>query len=307
MELYMHNPKEILKVRDFIYLDVEKLKSILAQIMEGLPEVQANTFIEGDTSKGGVGASFIKIINAEIQNELFWQNQATESKTLHDNIYNYVEAHLTGNKLIKTIPEQFTSNDAECGKQYDIFRETTFILVRGYSQINDFAYMMDYVDNFEEIAKALAKIHFQGQVFKSNALKNAAIDEYIRKIVGDKELFKEIGKLIKIFYQDRVSFRMVPFPEISKFSFAGPIKRGCLRESIHDIIYKYGTSPTHEWHMFAQIASIPDDKRENKIGSTFGSDIERSVNGVFDALRDLESFFMVTYPEIAVTPIAIYR
>ncbi|MCY9304152.1 hypothetical protein [Bacillus spizizenii] len=60
--------------------------------------------------------------------------------------------------------------------------------------------------------------------------------------------------------------------------------------------------------MFAQIASIPtNDQKEIDI-SFNQNDLENGMQTVFDALRDIEKVGLsISFPEIAVTPIAIYR
>jgi len=74
-------------------------------------------------------------------------------------------------------------------------------------------------------------------------------------------------------------------------------------------LYKYGTSPSSEWTLFAQIASIPEKGYHPfSIDGMTGSEIEVAMQTMFSALREIESTGLsVTYPEISVTPIAIYR
>ena len=60
--------------------------------------------------------------------------------------------------------------------------------------------------------------------------------------------------------------------------------------------------------MFCQIASIPPENRHSETINTTGSEIEKALQNVFDAYRKIENLAQSTnYPEIAVTPIAIYR
>lgn len=60
--------------------------------------------------------------------------------------------------------------------------------------------------------------------------------------------------------------------------------------------------------MFAQIAAIPDTSVNNIDLSFNENELEKGLQTVFDAFRDLEKAGLsISFPEIAVTPIAIYR
>jgi hypothetical protein len=72
-----------------------------------------------------------------------------------------------------------------------------------------------------------------------------------------------------------------------------------LRDDIERIIYKYGTAPVSDWTIFGQIASVTPVNRSNEIFNMTGSQIENAFQQIMAQ--------SVTYPEIAITPIAKYR
>ena len=99
----------------------------------------------------------------------------------------------------------------------------------------------------------------------------------------------------------------MPSGETIDFPLVGNLNKEYLRDDISSIIYKYSTAPASEWTIFGQVASIPPKKR-NMPQITTGSDIEIALHDLFNAYRDIEvSAQSVVYPEIAITPIAIYR
>src|SRR5688572_25790731 len=103
---------KIMKVRDFIYLDADRLKSIVAQTEEGLLTTISESTRgakEGSTSAEG---SVLSLIKAAGGVKLLWEDQATETRTLHDNIYNRVEQSLTDNDMLIEISEEDDSNFA---------------------------------------------------------------------------------------------------------------------------------------------------------------------------------------------------
>ena len=97
------------RIRDFIYLDVEKVKSLLAQMQEGLLTGRS---AETGTRKAVEARTGVKLpMLADIggTGQYIWTNQETETKTLHDHIYNEAESALSGLKRLIRFPEDFDS------------------------------------------------------------------------------------------------------------------------------------------------------------------------------------------------------
>ncbi|MBA7552742.1 hypothetical protein ES705_45316 [subsurface metagenome] len=88
----------------FIYLDIERLKSIIAQIEQGLINVSNRSKSNKKEVMARAEGSLLGFLKAAGGAKYVWQNQTTETKTLHDNIYNKVENALILNDLLITIP-----------------------------------------------------------------------------------------------------------------------------------------------------------------------------------------------------------
>ena len=111
-----------------------------------------------------------------------------------------------------------------------------------------------------------------------------------------------------MFYQDRVVIKIIPYEEYPDFRLVGNIDKTYLRDDIESIIYKYGTAPVSDWTIFGQIASVPPENSSDQMFNVTGNQIENAFQQMFDAYRKIENMAQsVTYPEIAITPIAIYR
>jgi hypothetical protein len=113
----------------------------------------------------------------------------------------------------------------------------------------------------------------------------------------------------------------------SELRFEGPLTRSFLREDIRHYIFKRGFkrggAPQEGWAMLAQISQIPD--KTNKLLQFSASNIEAlgesaqasadNPSTVSDLISKLvtmiyglqEAIASVSYPAIAVTPVAIYR
>jgi hypothetical protein len=100
-------------------------------------------------------------------------------------------------------------------------------------------------------------------------------------------------------------------------SFAGLLSPQFLREKTNDFIFKYGGKPQDKWVMLAQISQVTEPS--NKLNALIQTDFPKLnqqdfstftdfLNPVIDVLNMFqEAIASVSYPDISVTPIALYR
>lgn len=298
--------------RDFIYMDTERLKSIVAQLNKGLIESKTTTVTEGDTDKINGGIDFLKILKVGGETSFLWENQASESHTMHDYLYNLAESSLNSKKLLTKIPGDIEINNLEDPDKFpNQLNSTSFVLVKGKTIINDFAYMQTILDNFDDLLKAVItgeKSADKSFEKVSQNQRNKMVQERINELNIPKDIKNALKVFLSNFYGDRVVIKNIPIIERPNFRFVGTLNKLYLRESIENIIYKYGTAPQDDWYMFAQVASIPNKNTDELVMSFNQNELEKGLQSVFDALREIEkSGLSISFPEIAVTPIAIYR
>lgn len=299
---------DIFKIRDFIYLDIERLKSIIAQVEQGLVdqlnEVKGN-IKEAATNVEGSLFGFVKGVGG---GKFVWQNQATETKSLHDYIYNKVESSLIENDVLIILPgkhKNLSNNELR-----ELFTDSSFILTNGKVNINDFTQMRMMLDRFNDMGKFIAQCNVMSSVpdNTSKHLRKDILKKATDEMTMDKSMIDGFKLIFDIFYKERIVIKMIPFDNCPDFRLVGNLNKQYLRDDIESIIYKYGTAPVANWTIFGQIASIPPkDRREAEINMS-GSEIEVALHKMFNAFRGVEAIAQsVDYPEIAITPIAIYR
>ncbi len=298
-----------LNVRDFIYMDVERLKSIIAQLERGLPGARSDATTTSREVDASISAGLMKFLEASGGAQFLWQKQQTETRTLHDNIYIRVEQLLLEGGLLVSIPRDIDQDQLELGLQNELIPETAFILATGKVAINDFGTMRAMFEKFNELGKFIA-------LASAESLPEALPKQERRKFVQDQQTKLKLDpkmldgfKLVfDMFYKDRIVVKMTPHLDFPDFRLVGNLRAEYLRDNISSITYKYGTAPVSPWKMFAQVASIPPKDRKQEDVSISGGDIDVAMHNMFDAVRGLEKMVQsVDYPEIAVTPIALYR
>jgi hypothetical protein len=296
-------------IRDFIYMDIERLKSIISQAEEGLLSTSIDTKSNAREVTGNIEGSILGFLKSVGGVRFLWQNQATETKSLHDNIYNKVEEVLIRNELLMKIPGYILSEDMENEEYRNMLSDNSFVLANGKVNINDFTQMRIMVEKFNDLGNFFAHCAISSlpngtpKQVKDKALKEAKVQNTL-----DKSMIDGFKLFFDTFYKDRVVIKMIPFDNFPNFRLVGNLNKQFLRDDISSIIYKYGTAPVSEWTIFAQIASIPPEDRSNVTPTMAGGQIEVALQSMFDMYRNVEIMAQsVVYPEIAITPIAIYR
>ncbi|MDO5840827.1 MAG: hypothetical protein Q4Q27_12005 [Methanosarcina mazei] len=296
-------------IRDFIYVDIERVKSIISQFEEGVVnETQILSGNSGGSSLCGEGG-LAGILKGGVNSEFKFHRQLSETKSLHDYIYNKVESLLLNENQLLRIPNEETYTYSP--NLRTSLGNTSFILAKGKVTINDFSRLSKLLDNYEELSKYIAKCAISSK--KQNltqAQAKLAYDDLLHDLTKnfDKEMRRGMTHFINMFYQDRVVIKIIPYEEYPDFRLVGNIDKTYLRDDIESIIYKYGTAPVSDWTIFGQIASVPPENRSDQMFNVTGNQIENAFQQMFDAYRKIENMAQsVTYPEIAITPIAIYR
>lgn len=257
---------EKLKIRDFIYLDVERMKSIYAQMYEGITESsteeKSNKKTISGSGRGSGGIPGFAKLEGKIGGELLWENKETETKTLHDYMYNRVEEVLKDQDLIYSIKEN-NGKLKEAWKDGIFAKEIPnngFVLIKGRVMIDDYK-------NFEMIANNFSKLN---ELFGASQSSDF-----------NTELMEGILTLIKVFYKNELFIKVFPYSDNHYLKFIGNLNREFLRDSIESITFKYGTNPVSDWYFFGQISSIfPKDYNPQKsiMETKYGKIIQEAGN-----------------------------
>jgi hypothetical protein len=270
--------------RDFIYLDIDRVQSILAQLQQGLLNEVLEGKTEQTTGRAQIALNLLYMmlpVSASGSVEQARGTSISESKVLHDYAFEQARFTLESEGLL------VERDDLD----WDEVPETGFVLVRGSARISDYRTLEKIAANFDKVDK----------VFSTKTGKQPGMGKQM----------KEMNTVIDTFFKDTIR---VNITNAQRCEFVGPLAREHLREDIRDLIYKYSSAPPGEWVMLANIARVPDpdDSEEEAIIERLGEVREGSVArqmgqamGMLNAFQELLGW--VSYPEVAVSPIAVYR
>jgi hypothetical protein len=275
--------------RDFIYLDINRVQSIIAQLREGLLNEVMEGKMQETRGKAQMAVNLLAMllpVSASGSVEHGRGTSISESKVLHDYAFKVARDTLEEKGLL------VERDDLD----RDEVPESGFVLIRGAAQIRDYETFRKIAENYDEIDEAL------------NPPQSAAEKKKRKK---DNRWAAESGAVIDTFYQDAIRVKITNQQDCN---FIGPLSREHLREDIRALIYKYGSQPEDEWTMLAQVSRIPrpDHSPEDALNAAMAAEGSVSASEQFDQILDVFNGFQeligsVSYPNIAVSPIAVYR
>lgn len=285
--------------RDFVYLDTGRIQSIIAQLQKGVLE----KVMEGKSSElqgkagisAGVLASFLPI---EFGGGTSRTHSVQSSKVLHDYAFTIAFDSLLENNLCLEVDEW--------NRDTTLIPDAAFILARGSMSILDYALLRKLAENersLEKLFKSSPNTQQQGQK-KSYKNKGANV-------------IQQMWTLVDALMSDSLQVRLKSSDDMI---FAGTLSREYLRENTQDLIFKYGGRPQKGWVLLAQVCQVTEPSDDMVALSRLMDDFQvNSTQGASRSAMDLinpiveflnifqEAMASVSYPSIAVTPIALYR
>lgn len=275
--------------RDILYLDTDKVQSILAQMNKGL----INSFFESTNTehKGKAEAKTNKFLELLLQLPLTGQvdYQYTRSKGLQEekSLHDFA---LT--ELINILPlRDVSSLDRD---QLSRGKNRVFVKIKGVFTLYDYEYL----------ARTLERFKIVSHLFGGNLEDNHEIVNFTN--------------FIKTAYEGLTAIEIKNKKDVK---FLGAINTEFLRETMRNFMFKYGNNPEGDWEMICQITNIPRISGEDIMSSL--ENLEQNIDTTmlqkskslgsfmnelskeFNKINDM--FSTVTYPDISVEPIAIYR
>jgi hypothetical protein len=122
--------KSDIVLKDFIYLDIDRVRSFVAQLYRGVPEEFEERKGEEKTAKGEAGAKIVGLVNIGIGGDILYQKGATETRSAHHYLYDLFEQKLLESDRLLKIDQDF-----EIDKwALDTFEDGTPVLVKGRVQ-----------------------------------------------------------------------------------------------------------------------------------------------------------------------------
>jgi hypothetical protein len=305
------------KMLDFLYLDIERIKSLLSQLQKGVVE---STIERISTSKEAkAGAMFFGVAN--LGGELGRQRTLEQEKSFRDYLYTLFDQIAEETGLFKSSFD-FADAWAWRGEVRKTLKGGQLIKITSPTRIIDAVEIQQRITSILSLPVDVAgAVATEEDVQKySRKQLDAMLEQRGSMMFGAKRvplMMRSIGNLVDKIFAGQVVVRQFPCEDDSNCNLFGLLSRqpGLLQDASEAIFAKYGAGLS-EWTMVAQIANVPDESEERDV-----SDMPDFMDGTrldrnkFEEFTDrFLGFIQRTgfasaprFPEISVTPLAVFH
>lgn len=273
-------------LRNFIFIDKNKMYSFYSQIFEGVAESLVKSVFYSNEDKNMTGK--------KLEETLIEASVKVQNVVLFDHIYNSLEAKMLPNILV--IDDKTTRED---------IKPSSIIKVSGYVTIEDYEHLSYLMGNFNDIGLAIANMQMQSKD-SSNKQSNNTIEKYAKEngLTLDKKFTASIVKIIENFHGDSMEIIIENENSTLDIGFKALLDPKYLRISPNELRILYGHKPCMKWTMVGEVTDISymSDRHQERSKNAFSE--------LFTHLNDVDHSFSKSTEEscdmIRISPIAVY-
>lgn len=300
-------------IKNFIYLDEQKLYSFSSQLFEGVTEYFLNQegleHTEQETQKGTIASG------RAIADAVKEASTSTTKKFLHDYAFNLFEAELINSDLLIDVDSGSHTHSDICNSN------KSFIRIRAKGKFVDLKEIQELFKKFNEIGDAIARAQLTANYQELEKLKaenkssaqakqlQSDIDKVVRQIKANselalpKEVLNSIGTMLEQFGDDIVRFKQ----NVGDGEYSTCMSPEYFRDSIKSICRKYSRKTAKEFVVLGTISHShgTPDAEINQVPD--GATMLSHMVGLAENLYELEQVFgSKGENEIIIEPIAVY-
>jgi len=320
-------------IRDFLYLDLDRLYSLSSQIFEGVASQMIESFTsQAATTESGKSRPFS---GRSLEDQVVELSSRTEVRWLHDHMYSTLEEKL---KSVMIENPNVTVADYE-----QTLADCFLLKVAGTAEIADFQRLRLFLEKFNVLGEAIAYSHVVkagSDDSSSNSEKEIAslkdrnararARELAKKHGDAKSIAKELGLYQKPELLDNLKafldfFGMDPYEIVISVldqpdvAFRGVLDRKWLRIQPELLRSLYGTSIEGPVTIVGQITHLPrleslprvadTPRRPIREQSELNPSMRDAYQNMFKSGQSLEHMFLESdnRVEVIVCPLAVYR
>lgn len=282
------------EVKDFIYLDMEKVVSLYSQLTGGIIQSVETATSSGSNNKNLRNYDF-KIFKHEAGGTNTDSHSMKETRVSHHDLYNELERSLFENGYAVDVGVDITKDHIISGEAQYILQNALCIKSKGWAVLEDYKRLSRIADNYHDIAALINKSiesslsdtpeykELAGKIEQKKnevqGMKNGPAKTKRKKEIDDLAVLiesllkiKQVGAVeewiitgmqnwIRVFLPGIFNFRLYPFEELKDFHILSNLKREFFLDSdTESIHFLYGSRPSIKISMLGVITSIP---REN--------------------------------------------
>ena len=317
------------QIRDFIYLDVERLYSVYSQVFEGVADQIVQSYAAALSTESAQKGALLSGASAE--SSTIEVSRRTENRFLYDHMYTLLEKRLEPAIIDSS---KISSSNLTSLRSGVYLRATGPVIVADFERMkalfekfNRLAEAIAYSSRFSELQAAMATAQesiqgIQDRNQKAQAkvrLEQLRDPKRLAKELGlsqDEQLLKNLTFIADMFYPD--GFDVTVMTTQAQLSYRAVADRRWLRITPPLLRAQYGGSSAGPWTVVGQVTHVPGiaPRLDTIIAAApvaEAPDPEPSMRdpfmSMFASALGLERMFLESKSrtEIVLSPLAIYR
>jgi len=296
-------------LRDFIYLDWERVRSLAAQLFEGVPQDTSSGKGHEIGAEAQIEGGILGLLKGHGGVDYRYFRTNSETRSLHHYAYSLLEERLETEGLVTSINKDFNFEQWIEG----FFSDAQFIRLTGVVRLMDYAWVSTMLEALPKMMSTAAyaqtlSLEKEREAGLVDAQQFKARKKAIQK--PGKEI-KELGigkitELIKQLYGDVIRIKLLP----SKKHTDKVLVASAGLENFHDtaaaLSQKYGYEIDAGWVALGQIniSNVSDEPFPIPIGNEMEDRFEQVALAINNIVRIASA---VKFPAVSFTPISIYR
>lgn len=291
-------------IRDFVYLDWERLRSFVAQADRGVPETRSGSISDEHALATDGEAGLFGIMKGSLSDDRRYSRVASETRSLHHAVFSDFERYLRGNGLLGSLDEW----------RREVFSEGGFFGGRGRVRIVDYAAVATMLRGLPDVM-AIGGIAEKGQVMSDASLDHGAKQARLKQIdKGIKAQQKEMrdsglpamSAMVEQLYGDGVRIKILPERRDPDELLVGTVGRSSIDADVIAAIGSSGYATFVAVDFLVYVEPLVDLTATADMST--GNPLEDVIDGavtMMDQMAQITQGF--EFPTLTCTPIAIYR
>jgi hypothetical protein len=309
------------KVREFLYVDVERVRSLLAQLDRGVIEaVKERKLISNES---GLDARLLGIGGRTAASRA---SEIEEARSVQDLVFVGFEEVAEEEGVLWDLGEDYKDPGSwSSGWVHDNVSEGQVIRITCDMQLLDAVWFRERLARFDSMAEALVMLQgdelFKGKGHPKQRDRGAIVEAAKRELLGglDPLTLQAMGDFLVAFMGDAIALRALPCgPSHLEYGFAGALlgRSEYMQEEREHLYSLYGGS-FRNWTAVLQVAAIPREAASTELvapedvvdaqGLISRARTERMARELLSTMEEIGVVEGPRRPSISVVPLGVYR
>jgi len=294
-------------LRDFLFLDMERVRSFVAQIFQGVPESASKEAGAHVTIEGGIEGQIPLLLKGKAGTDYRYFRSEDETRSLHHHVYALFEKHLAATGRLHAVDADFAD-----GKwSQDALGDGEIVRVSGDVRIIDYRLIVDTVRELPKFVDIINRLMQAAGSAPDRGSKGKQPRQHEKLDFGGfgRKDIDAMAQFIERSFSDTVRVKVRPSEHTPQNTFAAAALRANFQDGLWAIQQTHGLDIGGSWIVVGQVNTPQGEPSEEGFAPfTTGNELEDQLEQLvfaIDAIRRATSG--VKYPCISMNLISIYR